>query len=179
MLKIITYPNPILTNPNEQVSFPLSPEIKSLIDQMWQTVKGLGIGLAAPQVGANLRLCIIHLAKEHKDAEKKSKNKKIVYSKNDQDFVMINPEIIFLSQTQVLMTEGCLSFPDEYYDIWRSQGIRVRYQDERGKKHEKTVSGLLARVILHEVDHLNGNLFINLGGKKLKSESIDKTKIID
>ena len=174
MLKIVTYPDPILTEPNHTVEFPLSAQNKQLIEQMWESVRGLGIGLAAPQVGVNLRICIIHMAKENK-----TKTDKKSYINKDQDFVMINPEIVFYSQTEALMTEGCLSFPGDYYDIWRPQGIRVRYQDEKGKFKEKVVSGLLARVIQHEVDHLDGKLFINLGGKKLKEENVDKSKIID
>ena len=172
MLKIVTYPNPTLTMPNKSVEFPLSNEVKTLITEMWQRVNGLGIGLAAPQIGANLKMCIIHMAKENK-------SNKTSYNNKDQDFVMINPEIVFYSQTESLITEGCLSFPGDYYDIWRPQGIRVKYQDEKGKFKEKAVSGLLARVIQHEVDHLNGKLFINLGGKKLKEENVDKSKIID
>ena len=175
MLKIVTYPDPILTMPNQSVEFPLSNDVKILITEMWECVRGLGIGLAAPQIGANLKMCIIHMAKE----DKSNKSPKTSHINKDQDFVMINPEIVFYSQTEVLMTEGCLSFPEDYYDIWRPQGIRVRYQDEKGKFKEKAISGLLARVIQHEVDHLNGKLFINLGGRKLKHENVDKSKVID
>jgi len=172
MLEIVKYPNPILIQPNDAVTFPLASEVKDLIKQMWETVQGMGIGLAAPQVGANKRICIIHMAKE-------GKAKKISYKNKEQDFVMINPEIVFLSQTEALMTEGCLSFPGDYYEIWRPQGIKVRYFDEKGKLKEKTASGLLARVIQHEVDHLNGNLFINLGGKKIKEDDLKGREIAD
>jgi peptide deformylase len=167
MLKIITYPDPVLTEINKTVEFPLQPHIKELIKEMWETVKNTGVGLAAPQVGQNYKICIIHLGKSQNE-----KNPK-------QDFVMINPEITFKSQVEALMVEGCLSFPEEYYEIWRPQAIRVRFQDEKGRFKEKAFSGWLSRVIQHEVDHLNGNLFINMGGKKLKPSQVDPDVVVD
>lgn len=172
MLKIVKYPDPILLQENHSVQFPLDFSTKELIKNMWETVRGMGIGLAAPQVGANIKICIIHMAKE-------GKSQKNIYKNKEQDFVMINPEIIFFSERESLMAEGCLSFPGQFYEIWRPQGVKVRYQDEKGRIREKTASGLLARVIQHEVDHLNGNLFINMGGKKIKEEDLTDDAVID
>ena len=172
MLKIVKYPDPILLQENESVQFPLNQPTKELIKNMWDTVQGMGIGLAAPQVGANVKICIVHMAKENK-------SQKNLYKNKEQDFVMINPEIVFFSESEVLMVEGCLSFPGQFYEIWRSQGVKVRYCDEKGRVKEKTASGLLARVILHEVDHLNGKLFINMGGKKIKEEDLSDDAVID
>ncbi|GAB4147737.1 MAG: peptide deformylase [Patescibacteria group bacterium] len=166
MLKIVKYPDEILTKKNEIVSFPLSGDIKRLINEMWQTVKDKGVGLAAPQVGANYKLCIIHMSEDNSN-------------KANQDFVMINPEITFYSQAEALMVEGCLSFPNQYYEIWRPQGIRVKFQDEKGRWKEKTFSGWMARVVQHEVDHLNGELFINKGGRKIEEDQVDKDKVVD
>jgi len=172
MLKIVKYPDPILLQENQTVQFPLNQSTKELIKNMWDTVQGMGIGLAAPQVGVNVRICIIHMAKE-------GKSQKNLYKNKEQDFVMINPEIIFFSEREALMVEGCLSFPGQFYEIWRPQGVKVKYQDEKGRIKEKTVSGLLARVIQHEVDHLNGRLFINMGGKKIKEEDLTEDALID
>jgi peptide deformylase len=172
MLKIVKYPDPILLQENQSVEFPLNQTTKDLIKNMWDTVQGMGIGLAAPQVGANLKICIVHMAKE-------GKNQKNQYKNKEQDFVMINPEIIFYSESEVLMAEGCLSFPGQFYEIWRPQGVKVRYFDEKGRVKEKAVSGLLARVIQHEVDHLNGKLFINMGGKKIIEDDLPEDAMID
>jgi peptide deformylase len=154
MLPIITYPNPILETVAEDVVFPLDTETKTLIRGMWSTVSELGVGLAAPQVGVSKRICLVHLSKVEK-------------GKSAKDLLLINPTIIFTSQIESEMVEGCLSFPDEYWKIWRPSNIHVEYFDEKGKKHTLKAGDWLARVILHEVDHLQGNIFIKKGGIKL------------
>jgi peptide deformylase len=166
-LEIITYPNPILEQVAEEITFPLDSETKKLIQRMWVTVEDIGVGLAAPQVGVSKQLCIIHLSQS--DLSPKLKQK---------DFVVINPKITFYSQVEASMVEGCLSFPEQYYDIWRPANILVEYFDELGKKHKLQASGWLARVLQHEIDHLAGKLFINMGGKKLEEKDI-KDKPID
>ena len=168
MLKILTYPHPILDAQAQPVKFPLDNETKTLIKDMWATVKDQGVGLAAPQVGVSKQICIIHLTEEVR-----GKNKK------DMDFVMINPKITFYSQMETLMVEGCLSFPDQFYEIWRPSNITVEYQDEKGKKHVVKGKEWLSRVVQHEVDHLAGKLFINKGGKKINDEDLKKKQIVD
>ncbi len=167
MLKIITYPNPILEKQAELVTFPLDNSTKNLISQMWETVRSMGAGLAAPQVGVSKQICIVHLSKTEK-------------GKNARDILLINPKITFFSQVQYEMVEGCLSFPEEYYKIVRPANIIVEYMDERGKKKKLKAGSWLSRVIQHEVDHLNGKVFTKLGGIKLDGDEIEnKEDIID
>jgi peptide deformylase len=169
MLKIVKYPDPILSLVAKKVEFPLSNEVKTLIRDMWETVDGIGVGLAAPQVGHSLQMCIIGLDPDRIPKKQKIKN----------NFVMIDPVITFQSEVQSNMIEGCLSFPDEFWQIKRSSNIIVEFYNEKGKKEIIKASSWLARVILHEVDHLQGNLYINLGGQKLKQEDFDENDIVD
>jgi peptide deformylase len=179
-LNIITYPNPILDNISAKVSLPLNTEDQDLIRSMWQTVQGEGIGLAAPQVGINKQICLVHLDPEI--ADKKDKN---------LDFIMINPEITFYSDIQCKMVEGCLSFPEQFWDIKRPSNIIVKFVTIANfkaflkgkspvlKPQIVKAKSWMARVIQHEVDHLNGNLFVNLGGEKLEPEKAKDRQIID
>lgn len=167
-LNIVTHPNPILEKTAELVSFPLSKADQELISNMWATVKGRGVGLAAPQVGASKQICIVHMI-----ADMQGKGKK------DLDFVMINPLVTFESQMEALMVEGCLSFPEQYYEIWRPANITVEYYNEYGKKKVLKAKEWLARIILHEVGHLNGELFINKGGKKIDPDKLDGKEVVD
>ncbi len=166
MLSIITYPNPVLDQVAQEVTFPLNEATETLIRDMWATVKSQGVGLAAPQVGVSKQICIINLASSEQGAQAK-------------DIVMINPQIIFYSQMEYQMTEGCLSFPGEYYKIWRPANITVEYYDEKGKKRTLKAKDWLARVVQHEVDHLNGNLFINLGGEKVDEKELEENSVVD
>jgi peptide deformylase len=166
MRKILTYPNPVLETPSEEVKFPLDGESKALINEMWDIVKKEGVGLAAPQVGVNKRICIVHLSQTEK-------------GKQAKDIVLINPEITFKSEIENLMVEGCLSFPGEYWEIWRPANITVEYQDEKGKKRNLKGKDWLSRVIQHEVDHLNGQIFIKKGGKKLQEKDLAEKPVVD
>jgi len=181
-MKIVTYPNQILEKIAEKVSLPINPETRHLIKQMWDEVQDKGVGLAAPQVGVSKQLCIIHLDKEM--AQKKDKK---------LDFVLINPKIIFFSEIQHEMIEGCLSFPKKYFEIIRPANITVEFVEiinfleiiKNPKTEAKTriktmqAGGWMSRVIQHEVDHLNGKLFINLGGKKIKEEETKNRSVIE
>lgn len=160
MLSIVTYPNRILDTPAQDVSFPLDNETKNLINQMWSVVKEKGVGLAAPQVGVSKKICLIHLSEVER-------------GRNKKDILMINPEVTFESRVQSLMVEGCLSFPGEYWKIWRSSNITVEYYNVHGKKQKLRAGGWLARVILHEVDHLNGKVFILKGGQKIDEKDLE------
>jgi peptide deformylase len=166
--KIITYPNPILEQVALPVDFPLSVQDKQLIADLWTTVAGEGVGLAAPQVGVSKQMCIIHLSDG--SIGKKLKQK---------DILLINPQITFYSEVENLMIEGCLSFPGEYYEIWRPANIHVEYQDEQGKKQKLKASKWLARVIQHEIDHLQGKVYTKMGGKKIKEEDLNENVIVD
>ena len=121
---------------------PTSVEIKQLVLDMIQTLRAnTGLGLAAPQVGKNLRICVIEIENEL--------------------FVLINPEIKSLSKEKICSEEGCLSFPNKFLEINRHKRIKVKAIDANGKKQIIRARGLLARVIQHEIDHLDGVLIVD------------------
>lgn len=164
ILPIITYPNTILETQSKAVNFPLSIEDQDLINNMWETVNHQGVGLAAPQVSVNKQICIINMKE---DAEL-AKEYKI------PNFVMINPKIINFSQVQSYMIEGCLSFPAQYYFLSRPANIAVQYSNENGKTVILKAKGWLSRIIQHEIDHLNGVLYINHpSAKRVKQEDLE------
>jgi peptide deformylase len=179
-MKILTYPHPTLDQKADLVSLPLDPKTQELIRNMFATVDGQGIGLAAPQVGVSKQICIIHLDPEI--ATKKDK---------DLDIVMINPNITFYSEVETLMIEGCLSFPEQYYEIVRPANISVEFETisnlkefldgKKAQTKKKTLmaSGWMSRVVQHEVDHLNGDLFIHKGGKKLEPETVNQDLVVE
>ena len=142
MLEIITYPNPILTQPCSPVNNPTDLEIKQLITDMTQAMRAnqYGIAIAAPQVGKNLNLFLTEV--------------------DDELLVFINPEIQKLSGKEVRAEEGCLSFPGQYLPVVRPNKVKVKFTDASGQKQIIKAEGLLARAIQHENDHLEGILFI-------------------
>ncbi len=142
MLNIVRYPSHILREKSRTIASPTDPSVKKVIFEMIETLRSHeGLGLAAPQVGQNIRLCVIEV--EH------------------ELFVLINPEIKKLSGKTVYMEEGCLSLPGKYIPVPRWEKIKVSATDLNGKKQVIRARGLLARVIQHEVDHLEGILFID------------------
>lgn len=142
MLKILTNPNPILRKKAASVADPLSKEIQKLIPQMVETMLAKdGVGLAAPQVGQSIRLITVR----HRDG----------------NLVMLNPLIVKKSLIKEIDEEGCLSVPNIYGDVKRCKKITVKFIDSAGKARKITGEGMLARVIQHEVDHLDGILFID------------------
>ena len=144
ILTILKYPEPILSQPGEPVT-EFNDELRTLVANMFETTyASQGIGLAAPQVGVSKRLTVIDLSMGKDPAEK---------------IVLINPEIIS-SEGKLYEEEGCLSFPDIREKVVRSAKVRVRAQDENGKWFEMDGEELLSRCFQHEIDHLNGVLFI-------------------
>jgi peptide deformylase len=144
ILKIVKYPEPVLSQPGEPVT-EFNAELRRLIADMFETTyASQGVGLAAPQVGVSKRLTTIDLSmgKEPKDK-----------------LVLINPEIIS-SEGKVYEEEGCLSFPDISEKVVRAAKVRVRAQDEHGKWFEMDGEDLLSRCFQHEIDHVDGMLFI-------------------
>lgn len=141
-----------------EVSVPvekIDEEIRTLIEKMFETVKREnGIGLAAPQVGRNIRLFIVFL--------------------NNEKYVFINPQIIRTSQDMCRMEEGCLSVPKIYEFVQRPTAIRVQFMNLEGKIKTIDADGLLARVIQHETDHLNGILFIDRLDEQTRENVISK-----
>jgi peptide deformylase len=144
ILKIVKYPEPVLSQPGEPVT-EFNAELRKLIADMFETTyASQGIGLAAPQVDVSKRLTVIDLSmgKEPKDK-----------------LVLINPEII-LSEGKQYEEEGCLSFPEIHEKVVRAAKVRIRAQDAHGKWFEMDGAELLARCLQHEIDHLDGMLFI-------------------
>ncbi|MGA7487499.1 MAG: peptide deformylase [Xanthobacteraceae bacterium] len=133
-----------------QVSEPLKAidaAIRKLVEDMLETMYDApGIGLAAIQVGTPRRVVTMDLAKKDEP-------------KNPQVFV--NPEILWVSEEKAIYEEGCLSIPEYYGDVERPARVKVKYLDLEGKPHEIEASGLLATCLQHEIDHLNGILFID------------------
>ncbi len=130
-----------------------TPEIQSLIDDMLETMEHApGIGLAATQVGRKERIFVVDLT---------SRQDEIEGEMPPQPMVFINPELVEEGDEEVEYDEGCLSIPDITETVWRPDRIRIRYLDRDFNEHEDEVSGVLARVIQHEYDHLEGILFID------------------
>ena len=144
ILKIVKYPEPILSQPGEPVN-EFDSELRKLVADMFETMYAAqGIGLAAPQVGASKRVTVIDLSAGKDPAQK---------------LVLINPEITF-SEGRQYVDEGCLSFPDIREKVVRAFKVKIRAQDEKGKWFEMDGEELLSRAFQHEIDHLDGMLFI-------------------
>ena len=144
ILKIVKYPDPILSRPGEPIT-EFNDELRKLIADMFETMYAeQGIGLAAPQVGASIRLLVIDLS-----VGKVPKDK----------LVLINPEIIF-TDGKLYEEEGCLSFPEIREKVARHAKVRIRAQDEKGKWFEMDGVDVLSRCFQHEIDHVDGMLFI-------------------
>jgi len=142
ILPILTYPNPLLKKKAEKIKDPRNPEIKELIFDMLETLEqNNGLGLAAPQVGKSIRLCIIKF--------------------NGKTYIFINPKIKSKSWKKEILEEGCLSFPGKFMPIKRSRKVKVEALDRKGEKIKIEAEGLLARAMQHEIDHLDGILFID------------------
>jgi len=134
----------------------IGPEFEGLdqlIADMYDTLYHAdGVGLAAPQIGKSIRVIVIDATRPEKDKESEL---------IDFKTVLINPYIIDEKGTEWEFNEGCLSLPDIEGDVWRAKQIRVRYQTLAGESIEREATELEARCIMHEVDHLNGILFID------------------
>ena len=144
ILKIVKYPEPVLSQPGEPVT-EFNAELRKLVADMFETTyASQGIGLAAPQVGVSRRVATIDLS---------------MGKEPDDKLVFINPEIIF-SDGKVYDEEGCLSFPEIREKVVRAAKVRVRAQDQHGKWFEMDGDDLLARCLQHEIDHVDGMLFI-------------------
>ena len=156
---IIILPDKRLRSVSKPVS-KISEEIRALVADMFETMyKAPGIGLAAIQVGVPYRLIVMDLSKREAEAEPR---------------VFINPEIIWSSQQTSPYEEGCLSIPDIHEDVERPSRVRVRYLDLDAKLQEADAEGLFATCIQHEVDHLNGVLFIDHISKLKRARIIKK-----
>ena len=154
MLDIKKDQNPVLRQKCEPID-KINDEVRFLVKEMIETMyEGNGVGLAGPQVGVTKNIFVIDIGKG--------------------PLVMINPQITEHSENKKSMVEGCLSLPGVDVNVERADAIKVSYQDEYGQKKELKASGLIARVIQHENDHLFGKLIIDHQGiwERLKEKSI-------
>ncbi|MCG6902702.1 MAG: peptide deformylase [Rhodobacter sp.] len=144
---IIIHPDPRLKKVCAPVS-DITPDLRKLADDMLETMYDApGIGLAAPQVGELKRLIVMDCVKEEGAALR--------------PMALFNPEVTWVSEETNIYDEGCLSIPDQYADVERPAEVRVAWTDWDGNRREEQFDGLWATCVQHEIDHLNGKLFID------------------
>ncbi|MBX4335340.1 peptide deformylase [Bartonella raoultii] len=161
MRPLVILPDPILREISKPIEH-IDSALQKLIDDMLETMyHAKGIGLAAIQIGVPIRMLVIDVSQN--DTKK-------------DPFVIINPEILSLSDEHSIYKEGCLSIPEYYAEVERPKSLRVRYQDREGKQIEIEADDLLATCLQHEIDHLNGRLFIDYISKVKRDMVIRKFK---
>jgi peptide deformylase len=145
--QIILHPDPRLKTPAKPV-VDITSEMRRLADDMLETMYDApGIGLAAPQVGVLARMLVMDCARKETEAPR--------------PLVLINPEVVWSSEDRSTYEEGCLSIPDQYADVERPSQVRVQWTGLDGKPAEEHFDGLWATCVQHEIDHLDGKLFID------------------
>jgi len=155
ILPIVAYGTPVLKKKGKDIT-PEYPAFEQLLENMWETMyEANGVGLAAPQVGIAVRLFIVDASPFADDDELTEKEQKQLTGFKK---VFINPQIEE-SGEEWAFNEGCLSIPDVREDVYRQEEIQIRYWDENFKEHTEQYTGLAARVIQHEYDHIEGVLF--------------------
>ena len=151
LLPIIETPDPLLRRISKPVEA-VDDDLRTLIADMFDTMYAApGIGLAAIQVGVPKRVLVIDLQEPEEEGGDPVRDPR----------VFINPEILEASDTFQVYSEGCLSVPDQYAEVERPDRIRARWLDEKGETHEEELDGLLGICLQHEMDHLEGILFID------------------
>jgi peptide deformylase len=153
LLPIYAYGQPVLKKIATSIG-PEYPDLQALISNMWDTMYHAdGVGIAAPQVGYSIRLFVIDTEQIDRKTEAS------IPTDMPLKQVFINAQILEQSEQPFTYEEGCLSIPDIRGDVERSEGIRIRWQDEKFEEHEASFTGINARVILHEYYHIEGVLF--------------------
>ncbi len=161
LLEILTVPDPRLKHKSVDVEA-FDGKLQSTVKDMFDTLyaSGNGIGLAAPQVGLKKRIVVIDLKEEGKSVP----------------LIFVNPKILSFSKEKFINEEGCLSVPEYYAEVERSKEVEVEWFDVKGKKSKKKLAGLLSICIQHEIDHLNGILFIDHLSSLKRKMAIQKLK---
>lgn len=153
ILPIVAYGDPVLKKVADDIT-PEYPNLKELIDNMFETMyNAQGVGLAAPQIGKSIRLFVIDATPFAEEGEEDFEVLK------EFKKVFINAHIVSEDGDEWAFNEGCLSIPDIREDVFRKPNLKLRYMDENWVQHEEDFSGLAARVIQHEYDHIDGILF--------------------
>jgi len=189
VLNVIKYPNLILTQKSQKALF--NKELETLVQNMLDTTNSfkdpVAAGLSAIQVGVPVRVLIARdfisngegipqqLAERAVRSGTRDANAaEPVHYGPTVDYILVNPKIISLSKEKDLDWEGCLSFPDLYGKVWRAKKVKLKHQNIQGDEQRLTTGGFLARVIQHEMDHLDGITFnTKVVGKLLKSDEVD------
>ncbi|QCW99354.1 peptide deformylase [Aggregatimonas sangjinii] len=156
ILPIVAYGDPVLRKKSTDIDKNY-PKLDNLLDNMWETMYNAnGVGLAAPQIGLSIRLFLVDTSPFADDEELSEEEQKSLGSFKK---AFLNAKISEETGEEWAFNEGCLSIPDVREDIKRKDTITITYQDENFKPHTETYDGLLARVIQHEYDHIEGILF--------------------
>jgi len=159
---ILTVPDPRLKEVSKPVEGGVSDEIRTLMDDMLETMYAApGIGLAAIQVGVPLRVIVMDISGEDEERQPR---------------YFVNPEILPLTEDTAPYEEGCLSVPDVFEEVERPTECRIRYLDYDGQEVEEVAKGLFAVCIQHEMDHLEGTLFIDHLSRLKRQRAVDKVK---
>lgn len=146
-MPILVAPQAVLRQKTRLVRPEDMSELRTTIPRMFSAMyQAPGIGLAAPQVGLSLRFAIVDVSDR---------------DEGRNPIVLINPEVIAETDGMAAREEGCLSLPNQYAEVIRPEAVRVRYQDMEGKRQELEADGLLATCLQHEIDHLEGILFVD------------------
>ncbi len=173
ILPVVKYGHPVLRRKGARIES-VTLEIRQLIADMFETMAASkGIGLAAQQVGHALQLTVLDLRVVSDRPSRLELKGKPADVSEFMPLVLINPEVKPVGES-VAGPEGCLSFPEIYADISRPESVDVKALNEKGKPVEFRCGGLLARAVQHEVDHLNGILFIDRMDRKTKGELRDE-----
>ena len=160
--EILTVPDPRLKEVSKPVEGGVTDELRALMDDMLETMYDApGIGLAAIQIGEPLRVIVMDLAKDGEEPDPK---------------YFVNPEILPLTEEKAPYEEGCLSVPDIFEEIERPTECRIKYLNYDGEEVEEVATGLFAVCIQHEMDHLEGVVFIDYLSRLKRKRAIDKVK---
>ncbi|HJW18530.1 MAG TPA: peptide deformylase [Flavisolibacter sp.] len=161
ILPIVAYGNPILRKVGHDIDEKY-PNLDKLIEDMWETMYASnGVGLAAPQVGRDIRLFVMDSAQIFANMDEKDREEENYPDAPGIKQVFINAKIIEEHGDDWSYNEGCLSIPKIREDIYRAEEVTLEYLDQDFKKHTNTFNGVTARIILHEYDHIDGKLFID------------------
>lgn len=160
---IITVPDPVLkqiAQPAARVDDALRLQMDRMLETMYDAP---GIGLAANQVGLLNRVLVMDLSRRNKDEDSEAEKQGEIDPRTvtTGPVCMVNPDILWRSEEISVMEEGCLSIPQQYAEVERPAVVRVRYLDYKGQEAELEAAGLLSHCVQHEIDHLNGVLFID------------------
>ena len=169
VLPIIQPDNPLLRRQAQRVT-DFNADLRSLIDDMVDTmIAAEGVGLAGPQVARSLRIIVLRLPDDEESVEEYGEDAGKLY-------VVANPKIVWRSEERVTDIEGCLSLPGLLGDVERHERIEIAGQDRQGKPMRLAADGWLARVFQHEIDHLDGVLYIDIATKVWRPDEEAETR---